>query len=597
MAGTNFAPIMAGYTGQKPFKFWCQTTLPMVYDESLSYYELLCKVVNYINNLISDTGALESNVTGLNNAYLQLQDFVNNYFDSTDFQQLVDNNLDEMAENGTLLVLVSGALQNIQMGENNLSDSLKLKVIKDYVTPEMFGAKGDGMTDDYHAIQDCIDYAFEHNARVEFSRKTYVVSDTVKLYGNCVYNGNFCTILQTSDVPTMATYKYFDESKNSYYVIINDFWLEGNANNANNDGLILCGWREWVNHVNIDNVGGHGIVITSYLNNGNEIASSTRTLVEGMVRNSRFRTTNPDKYPLYVHCSAGFTITDWRVENSIFRSPDCPCFMWFDRIAGWFLTDVQCYGNARNCGIFANFASGTHMENITLDGIAETGIYFSAQVGSSHATNVHINVSDGVTGEIYAIRQTGGSSNPAALAIANIDVNVNSDTTPSALYLHRGSNYIFDVVNPVFIKNHAEISYQYFYFLGTDSVFRLNGLKILSNTPINESVENFSRSYSTSAYGNVSTTLTLTITPSRTIDKAGLLLVAGEVNGIPRGNSVYSVGLFHRSTAMPCQLISEQSGYEFTDVSVSYDSSTNTYTVAATTPNTNNCKYSMNVIF
>ena len=36
----------------KHFKFWCQKVLPLVYDESLSYYEVLCKVVDYINKLI-----------------------------------------------------------------------------------------------------------------------------------------------------------------------------------------------------------------------------------------------------------------------------------------------------------------------------------------------------------------------------------------------------------------------------------------------------------------------------------------------------------------------------------------------------------------
>ena len=35
------------------FRFWCQSVLPVVYDDSLSYYEVLCKVVAYINNLIN----------------------------------------------------------------------------------------------------------------------------------------------------------------------------------------------------------------------------------------------------------------------------------------------------------------------------------------------------------------------------------------------------------------------------------------------------------------------------------------------------------------------------------------------------------------
>lgn len=34
------------------FKFWCQKVIPLVYDDSLSYYEVLCKVVKYINELI-----------------------------------------------------------------------------------------------------------------------------------------------------------------------------------------------------------------------------------------------------------------------------------------------------------------------------------------------------------------------------------------------------------------------------------------------------------------------------------------------------------------------------------------------------------------
>lgn len=38
------------------------------------------------------------------------------------------------------------------LGETKFSDNLKLQTIKDYVTPEMFGAKGDGVTDDTNAF-------------------------------------------------------------------------------------------------------------------------------------------------------------------------------------------------------------------------------------------------------------------------------------------------------------------------------------------------------------------------------------------------------------------------------------------------------------
>ena len=35
----------------KHFHFWCQKVLPLVYDDSLSYYEVLCKVTEHLNKL------------------------------------------------------------------------------------------------------------------------------------------------------------------------------------------------------------------------------------------------------------------------------------------------------------------------------------------------------------------------------------------------------------------------------------------------------------------------------------------------------------------------------------------------------------------
>lgn len=40
------------------FQFWCQKILPLVYDESLSYYEVLCKVRDILNNVINNVNAL-----------------------------------------------------------------------------------------------------------------------------------------------------------------------------------------------------------------------------------------------------------------------------------------------------------------------------------------------------------------------------------------------------------------------------------------------------------------------------------------------------------------------------------------------------------
>ena len=46
------------YVKLKEFKVWCQKVLPLVYDESLSYYEVLCKLIKYTNTLIENVESL-----------------------------------------------------------------------------------------------------------------------------------------------------------------------------------------------------------------------------------------------------------------------------------------------------------------------------------------------------------------------------------------------------------------------------------------------------------------------------------------------------------------------------------------------------------
>ena len=43
---------MDNYIDLKPFKFWCQKALPLIYDDSLSYYEVLCKLTEKVNEVI-----------------------------------------------------------------------------------------------------------------------------------------------------------------------------------------------------------------------------------------------------------------------------------------------------------------------------------------------------------------------------------------------------------------------------------------------------------------------------------------------------------------------------------------------------------------
>lgn len=98
----DFVPSKNDVSYLRPFRVWCQKVLPLVYDDSLSYYELLCKVVDYLNKTMEEVNQLGVDVSNLFNAFQQLQDYVNHYFDNLDVQEEINNKLDEMFEDGRL---------------------------------------------------------------------------------------------------------------------------------------------------------------------------------------------------------------------------------------------------------------------------------------------------------------------------------------------------------------------------------------------------------------------------------------------------------------------------------------------------------------
>lgn len=69
------------------FRFWCQKVLPLVYDDALSYYEIVCKVVTYINKLIDQDQEI---IDQLN----KFQASVNNEF--IDIRKEIQDNYDEL---------------------------------------------------------------------------------------------------------------------------------------------------------------------------------------------------------------------------------------------------------------------------------------------------------------------------------------------------------------------------------------------------------------------------------------------------------------------------------------------------------------------
>lgn len=89
------------------FRFWCQKTLPALYDDSLSYYDLLTNVVWYINQLINVAKAYDEKFAELEGLYIELEHYVATYFDKLDVEQTVADILNDMAYSGRLTEIMT----------------------------------------------------------------------------------------------------------------------------------------------------------------------------------------------------------------------------------------------------------------------------------------------------------------------------------------------------------------------------------------------------------------------------------------------------------------------------------------------------------
>ena len=95
-------------------------TLPSSFYASMSYYESMVWLYEYLKNQIIPT--VNNNgeaVEELQEKYIELKNYIDTYFDNLDVQQEINNKLDEMAEDGTLTNLIKGYVDPIYEAYEN----------------------------------------------------------------------------------------------------------------------------------------------------------------------------------------------------------------------------------------------------------------------------------------------------------------------------------------------------------------------------------------------------------------------------------------------------------------------------------------------
>ena len=115
------------------FRFWCQKVLPLVYDDSLSYYELLCKVIDYLNKMVEDENVLIDDVTQLKSEMSTVQ----NWISSFDYDKLgkyvyqwLDDNLAKMifveiTNAGYFVYFIPESWEDIELNTTGLDINIK----------------------------------------------------------------------------------------------------------------------------------------------------------------------------------------------------------------------------------------------------------------------------------------------------------------------------------------------------------------------------------------------------------------------------------------------------------------------------------------
>lgn len=221
-----------------PLKKICMTIgeLPTSYLETMTYYEMLVWFTNYLRDSIIP--AVNNNaeaVHELQQLFVELQTYVNNYFDNLDVQEEINNKLDNLAESGQLAEIIAQYTKlnainiyntvNEMINSNNLADGSTAQtlgyyeigdgggaiykinttdtpngkniislnnnliaslVITDIINVKQFGAKGDGINDDTSYIQTAINN-LKDNTSLYFPKgenSNYLISDELILSAN-----------------------------------------------------------------------------------------------------------------------------------------------------------------------------------------------------------------------------------------------------------------------------------------------------------------------------------------------------------------------------------------------------------------------------
>lgn len=197
-----------------PFRFWLQTSLPAIYDDSLTYLELAGRLHWYIDQIINTLKVYDDKFCELMGLYKELECYVGDYFSSVDFPVMVKDILDDMAATGKLGELLMAYINDF---------SIDAKKIKGGIVP-------------LHYTYDHTDNGIEFYTREESDDEVLRIltngSSVMGFFKGSPVSGNFIMYMSAATWEHNGTVKHFECGcvntvyTNDFTITYEDFFVD-----------------------------------------------------------------------------------------------------------------------------------------------------------------------------------------------------------------------------------------------------------------------------------------------------------------------------------------------------------------------------------
>lgn len=262
-----------------PFKWFVLENFPFIEADfdALTEWQLFCKLGKEMNKIINSENTVGTQMENVTNAFIELQNYVTNYFDNLDVQDEINNKLNEMVESGELQQILENILKhkiifenvssinwdnitsgdvvhlsymyikndingidflatNVQMLSCDLTNGkIFLTPLNNLDNPVTWGARIDGNTISNIPIQNCISY--NKGKKIKFTTGIYAINETIEISNDEMLSIDFNESIIKS-IPILDKVIHVGSKYNNNYTrstpslyIIENLKVDGNKSN------------------------------------------------------------------------------------------------------------------------------------------------------------------------------------------------------------------------------------------------------------------------------------------------------------------------------------------------------------------------------